>query len=47
MIGRVVGKYKLLEKIGEGGMGTVYRAEHTVLGGPAAVKLLLPQWTQD
>jgi len=47
VIGRVVGKYKLLEKIGEGGMGVVYRAEHTVLGGPAAVKLLLPQWTQD
>ena len=47
MIGRVVGKYKLLDKIGEGGMGVVYRAEHTVLGSPAAVKLLLTQWTQD
>ena len=47
MIGQVVGKYKLLDKIGEGGMGTVYRAEHTVLGRPAAVKVLLPQWTQD
>ena len=47
MIGRVVGKYKILEKIGEGGMGSVYRAEHTVLGSPAAVKVLLQQWTQD
>src|SRR5215510_4871428 len=28
-------------------MGTVYRAEHTVLGSPAAVKILLPQFTQD
>jgi serine/threonine-protein kinase len=47
VIGSVVGKYKVLEKIGEGGMGSVYRAEHTVLGSPAAVKLLLPMWTQD
>ena len=47
MIGHVVGKYKILEKIGEGGMGSVYRAEHTVLGSPAAVKVLLPMWTQD
>ena len=28
-------------------MGNVFRAEHTVLGSPAAVKILLPQWTQD
>jgi serine/threonine-protein kinase len=47
VIGHVVGKYKVLEKIGEGGMGSVYRAEHTVLGSPAAVKVLLPMWTQD
>jgi serine/threonine protein kinase len=47
VIGHVVGKYQILEKIGEGGMGSVYRAEHTVLGSPAAVKVLLPQWTQD
>jgi eukaryotic-like serine/threonine-protein kinase len=47
VIGRVVGKYRLLAQLGEGGMGTVYRAEHTVLGSPAAVKILLPQFTQD
>jgi serine/threonine-protein kinase len=47
VIGRVVGKYKILAQIGEGGMGTVYRAEHVVLGSPAAIKLLLPQYTQD
>jgi eukaryotic-like serine/threonine-protein kinase len=47
VIGRVVGKYRLLEQLGEGGMGTVYRAEHVVLGSPAAVKLLLPQLSQD
>jgi serine/threonine-protein kinase len=47
VIGRVVGKYKLLEQIGEGGMGTVYRAEHVVLRSPAAVKVLLEQFTRD
>ena len=47
MIGHVVGKYRLLDQLGEGGMGTVYRAEHVVLGSPAAVKVLLPQFTQD
>jgi serine/threonine-protein kinase len=47
VIGRVVGKYKILDQIGEGGMGVVYRAEHVVLGSPAAVKVLLPQFTSD
>ena len=47
MIGKVLGKYRLVAKIGEGGMGTVFEAEHTVLGSPAAVKILLPMWTQD
>jgi eukaryotic-like serine/threonine-protein kinase len=47
VIGHTVGKYRLIDQIGEGGMGTVFRAEHTVLGSPAAVKLLLPRFTQD
>jgi len=47
LIGRVVGKYKILGQLGEGGMGIVYRAAHVVLGSPAAVKVLLPQFTQD
>jgi len=47
VIGRVFGKYKILAKIGEGGMGIVYRAQHTVLGSPAAIKVLLPQFTND
>ena len=47
MIGQIVGKYRIVEQIGEGGMGVVYRAEHVLLGSPAAIKMLLPRWTRD
>jgi len=45
VIGHVVGKYKVREQIGEGGMGVVYRAEHLMLSSPVAIKILLPQFT--
>lgn len=38
---RQIGPYKLEKKIGEGGMGRVYRASHTLLRRPTAVKLLM------
>lgn len=40
MHGLVLGNYRLLERIGVGGMGVVYRAEHRQLRTPVAVKAL-------
>ena len=43
--GTQVGGYRLLEPIGEGGMGVVWMAEHEMLGRRAAIKLLHPSFT--
>jgi tRNA A-37 threonylcarbamoyl transferase component Bud32 len=40
------GRYRIVEKIGEGGMGTVYRAEHIAIGKPVAIKMLRAEYSE-
>jgi len=43
MIGQTIGSYRIVAKLGEGGMGAVYLGEHQHIARKAAIKVLLPE----
>ena len=47
MLGEVFGNYRVTAALASGGMGAVYRGEHALIGKPAAIKVLLPEWSAN
>ncbi len=47
LTGKMLGRFQVLEKVGEGGMGVVYRAEDTRLNRQVAIKLIHPKHLKD
>ncbi len=47
MVGQLIGKYRVVRKIGEGGMGSVFEAVHETIGRRAAVKVLRSMYSNE
>ncbi|HUJ62035.1 MAG TPA: serine/threonine-protein kinase [Kofleriaceae bacterium] len=47
IVGQVLGSYRITGELGRGGMGTIYRARHELIGRPAAVKVLRAELTAN
>jgi serine/threonine-protein kinase len=47
MVGGVIAAYRILSKLGEGGMGTVYLGEHVKMGRKSAIKVMTKSMAED
>ena len=47
LVGQIFGSYKIVERLGQGGMGTVYLGRHPDIGSEVAIKVLHPRFASD